>query len=304
MAEYYELSITKCQSAQQQSFNNELVDLVRAESNRQGWLYAPCFTDKNLRDRIRCYYKTHIQNAKKRLRTMVKNPTKRANARHLCSHLDMIEENVEKNAATPPIDPKTTAVITHQDWGSAFAGETQEQAALACAADRAASFEARVAASVANATKTINEEVAANKAKSSNVAIAPRPDSADSAELSGAEPVLSASMLIAPPTTPAPSASVAAASATVSVASSATTEPAKNGDNAGTVKGDPIAAEAVLVAAAAMVEQGDFGKTSSDQMPALADTTAVMETPSKAPVYESPYSPAKSTASEGEVLFV
>ena len=99
MAEYYELSVTKCQSAQQQSFNNTLVQLVRAESNRQQWLFDPVFTDKSLRDRIRCYYKTHIQNAKKRLRTMVKNPTKRANARHLCAHLDMIENNVENNAA-------------------------------------------------------------------------------------------------------------------------------------------------------------------------------------------------------------
>lgn len=162
MAEYYELSITKCQSAQQQSFNNTLVELVRAESNRQGWLYAPCFTDKNLRDRIRCYYKTHIQNAKKRLRTMVKNPTKRANARHLCSHLDMIEKNVEKNAPPPTnIDPQTNAVITHQDWGSAFAGNIQDAAqAIVAAGERAASFEARVEASVAVATKTIRDEAA------------------------------------------------------------------------------------------------------------------------------------------------
>jgi hypothetical protein len=110
MEEYYTFSLLESRLKQQTAFNNSLVTIIRQAVTDLGWSLDSTvfFSDTILRDRIRCYYKTHIQNARKRLKTMLTNPTKKSNARHLVQHLDLLYSTC-KQSSTTTTETTTTA---------------------------------------------------------------------------------------------------------------------------------------------------------------------------------------------------
>jgi hypothetical protein len=79
MPDFYGNANSLPQSSVQKMFNNRLVIKMRKVAHDSKYVFGSSFiTDsKKLRDRIRCYYKTHQQNAKKRLCTLLKKPEKK-----------------------------------------------------------------------------------------------------------------------------------------------------------------------------------------------------------------------------------
>ena len=97
MQSYYKMSLTSRQSRTQQQFNNHMVYSIRKAATNHGYSFDPGFNDKRLRDRIRCFYKTHLQNAKKRLATMQKHPNNAMNKSQLRIWIAAAEEKMKNN---------------------------------------------------------------------------------------------------------------------------------------------------------------------------------------------------------------
>ena len=96
MEAYYNMSLTSRQSRLQQHFNNRMVASIRETAISHGYSFSPNFNDKRLRDRMRCFYKTHLQNAKKRLATMQKHPNSILNQSQLRLWISGAKEQLSK----------------------------------------------------------------------------------------------------------------------------------------------------------------------------------------------------------------
>jgi hypothetical protein len=94
MADYYDLSAGQRLSKLQQAFTKRLADKVRAVAAENGWTFHDDFGDRLLRDRIRCFYKTHLQNAKKRLATLQKHPNSVDHQRVLRVYLGSVRDGL------------------------------------------------------------------------------------------------------------------------------------------------------------------------------------------------------------------
>jgi len=93
MEEYYHISSLNRQSKFQQAFNNKLVGIVKQSASDNGLSFdQKSFDDKKLRDRVRCFFKTHLQNAKKRLATLQKHPESEEHQKQLTKYIRCAKE--------------------------------------------------------------------------------------------------------------------------------------------------------------------------------------------------------------------
>lgn len=116
-------SESRPQSKKQQQFNNRLVGIIYSTALQCGYTFDSLsfsasgtsarkpssakadggdgvgdgsFNYKKLRDRVRCYYKTHVQNSKKRLTTLLKNPARPRNREVLVKIVDEVRDREKR----------------------------------------------------------------------------------------------------------------------------------------------------------------------------------------------------------------
>ena len=115
--QYYQLAIHDFKSDQHLEFNNRLVELVKETAAEHGLEFDASLSDKMLRDRIRHYYTDHTANAKKRLFTMIGNPTKASNAKRLCELYGFLQQLSDLPAVVvspeTEVPPKDSAFPSH-----------------------------------------------------------------------------------------------------------------------------------------------------------------------------------------------
>jgi hypothetical protein len=72
-AEYFSACYQKLSQLAMRQLNDAIVDRVQTVITQEHYAVHPDFGERKLRERIRCYYKTLIANAKKRLATLEKH---------------------------------------------------------------------------------------------------------------------------------------------------------------------------------------------------------------------------------------
>jgi len=100
-----------------------LVDKIRETSVDADLTFDETFNEKKLRDRIRCFYKTHLQNAKKRLGTLQKHPDWEEHQTALKVYIRAVRQNLTVEESQK-LEPNLKLKYQHQHQRTDATGAT------------------------------------------------------------------------------------------------------------------------------------------------------------------------------------